>query len=213
MVLLGAVSLWSVAGFVILNHAIDLNGTPGRLPTESFLRSGTGHVLDIGAGTGRSSIMVLEARPHATLVASDLFGESFDNHFGNGDSPQARLLANLKGAGVEQRASIETADMRDLPFESASFDAVVSAYAMDHLGREGSTRALKEAARVVKPGGDFLLMLVANDKWVKFAFGPLAAHGGVRSPEWWSEGLKGADFQIVEEGTIPATRYFLARRR
>jgi ubiquinone/menaquinone biosynthesis C-methylase UbiE len=41
-----------------------------------------GRVLDIGAGTGRSSIKVLKARPQAISVALGLFGESFKQHFG-----------------------------------------------------------------------------------------------------------------------------------
>ncbi len=45
--------------------------------------------------------------------------------------------------------------MREVPFAPASFDPIVSAYAVDHLNREGIDRALSEAARVVKPGGEF----------------------------------------------------------
>ncbi len=157
--------------------------------------------------------MVLAARPQATLVALDLFGGSFRGHFGDHGSPQERLLANLKAAGVDQRASIETADMRKLPFEAASFDAIVSAYAVDHLGREGAKQALAEANRVIKPGGDFLLMLIANDNWTKFAFGPLLSHGGTRGAEWWRDRASEAGFQTLEEGTAPATLYFLLRRR
>jgi SAM-dependent methyltransferase len=211
MAVFGMILLWSSAGFFIARFGIDINGR-ASLPTENFLRSGTGRVLDIGAGTGRSSIMVLEARPRTALVALDLFGDSFEEHFGPGESPQERLVANLKAAGVEQRATIVTADMRKLPFEAAAFDAVVSAYAVDHLDREGSTQALAEAARVLKPGGDFLLMLVGNEPWVHFAFGPLLAHGGLRGPQWWNTRLTGAGFRVVEEGTHPATLYFLARR-
>ncbi|MBL0160607.1 MAG: class I SAM-dependent methyltransferase [Bryobacterales bacterium] len=151
IVLIGAVALWSGSVFLLIHFGVDINGQ-AALPTQSFLRSGTGRVLDVGAGTGRSSIMVLTARPQATLVASDLFGESFEHHFGRGESPRERLLRNLKAAGVDRRASVETADMRKLPFETASFDAIVSSYAVDHLGREGVGQALSEAARVVKPG-------------------------------------------------------------
>src|SRR5262249_3550801 len=87
----------SGAAFLVARLVLDVNGRP-LLPTQSFLRSGVGRVLDIGAGTGRSSIMVLESRPQATLVALDLFAESFEQHFGRGESPQQRLLAQLKGA-------------------------------------------------------------------------------------------------------------------
>jgi ubiquinone/menaquinone biosynthesis C-methylase UbiE len=102
--------------------------------------------------------------------------------------------------------------MRKLPFEPAAFDAIVSAYAIDHLNREGSKQALAEAARVVKPGGDFLLMVIGKEPWGQFAFGPLLSHGGARGPGWWTGSLKEAGFQVLEEGTQPATLYLLARR-
>src|SRR5436190_16564745 len=155
----GALILWSGAALLIEHFIINVNGRPS-LPTQSFLATGAGRVLDMGAGTGRSSIMVLESRPQATLVALDLFADSFEQHFGRGESPQQRLLANLKAAGVDQRATIQTADMRKLPFERSAFDAIVSAYAIDHLNRQGINQSLAEAARVVKPGGDFLLMVI-----------------------------------------------------
>ena len=211
LLLLGVLLLWSSAAFLVARFVFDVNGRPS-LPTQSFLRSGVGRVLDMGAGTGRSSIMVLGCRPQATLVALDLFAASFDQHFGRGESPQQRLLANLKAAGVEQRATIETADMRNLPFEPAAFDAVVSAYAIDHLNRQGINQSLAEAARVVKPGGDFLLILIAKEPWGLFTFGPLLMHGGTRGPEWWTARLQEAGFQVLEQGTRPVTLYLLARR-
>lgn len=211
MATLGVVALWAGAAFFVV-RSLDVNGPP-RLLTQNFLRSGVGRVLDLGAGTGRSSIMVLAARPQATLVASDLFADSFKSHFGDQGSPQDRLLKNLKAAGVAQRATIETADMRKLPFEPASFDAIISAYALDHVGREGAKQALAEANRVLKPGGDFLLILVENDRWTKFLFGPLLSHGGTRGANWWRATATEADFQAIEEGTAPATLYFLLRRR
>lgn len=212
MIFLGALALWSGAGFAVMRSALDVN-RPATLPTENFLRAGTGRVLDLGAGTGRSSIMVLDARPGVQLVALDLFADSFEKHFGRGVTPQQRLLANLKAAGVDGRATIETSDMRKLPFEAASFDAIVSAYAIDHLRRDGIGEALAEAARVVKPGGDFLLMVIANDRWTKFAFGPLLSHGGTRGAAWWTARVQEAGFQIVEQGEPPATLYILGRRK
>ena len=211
MLFVGALILWSGAALLIERFVINVNGRPS-LPTQSFLATGAGRVLDMGAGTGRSSIMVLESRPQATLVALDLFGQSFDQHFGRGQTPQDRLLANLKAAGVDQRATIATADMRKLPFESAAFNAVVSAYAIDHLNRQGTDQALAEAARVLKPGGELLLMIIANEKWAKFAFGPLLSHGGPRGAAWWTTHVQQAGFQIMEQGTRPLTFYLLARR-
>jgi len=202
MVLPGLAACWSGATFVVERLVINVNGR-AELPTERFLASGTGRVLDIGAGTGRSSIMVLQARPQATLIATDLFGESFDQHFGRNGTPEERPSANLKAAGVDQRATIVRADMRKLPFTSAEFDAVVSAYAMDHVNRAGSDQAIAEAARVLKSGGDFLLMVVGEEPWAEFAFGPLLKHGGARGPDWWAQHVRSAGFQTLEAGTRP----------
>ena len=99
-------SVWA-ASAALLVYLFGLNQVP-HLPTQGFLESGTGRVLDLGAGTGRSSIMVLAERPLAKLVATDLFGASFAQHFGPGDRPQDRLAANLQAAGVDDRATIET---------------------------------------------------------------------------------------------------------
>jgi SAM-dependent methyltransferase len=211
LVALGALAFWA-GSVALLVQFFGINQVP-PLPTEAFLRSGSGRVLDLGAGTGRSSIMVLTERPRATLVAADLFGASFTHHFGPGHRPQDRLLANLKAAGVDGRATIETADMLKLPFADRAFDAIVSAYAMDHLGRNGARTALGEARRVLKPGGDFLLILVANDRWAKLAFGPLLSHGGTYGADWWREAAVTAGFDIREEGTRPVTTYFLLSGR
>ncbi len=208
---LAALTLWSGAAFLVARFVLNFDGR-GSLPTEAFLASGAEKVVDLGAGTGRSTIMLLEARPEVRAVALDLFGDSYRMHFGPDGSPQERLLANLKAAGVEQRATVETGDMRALPFEDASFDAAISAYAIDHLGRDGSKKALAEAARVVKPGGEFLLMVVGNDPWVMFAFGPALLHGN-RGDAWWRSAMEEAGFEVVEAGRRPATIYVLGRRK
>jgi SAM-dependent methyltransferase len=213
MLILAVTALWASTVFLLLHFGLGLNTRVPALPTQSFFRSGAGRVLDLGAGTGRSSIMVLAARPHATLVASDLFGDSFDQHFGHTGTPEQRLFQNLQAAGVERRVTIVRADMRKLPFEAGSFDALVSAYAVDHLNRVGIGQALAEAGRVVKPEGDFLLILVANDGWAKMAFGPLIAHGGTRGKRWWTERLQEAGFRVGEDGRTPATLYLLAQKK
>lgn len=212
MVLFGILFLWSSLAFAMMRFGFNANGLT-TLPTENFLRSGTGRVLDMGAGTGRSSMMVLQARPQTTVIALDLFGKSFDDHFGAGDTPQQRLLRNLKACGVDQRVTVETADMRKLPFAPATFDAIVSAYAIDHLNRDGIHEALGEAARVLKPGGEFLLMVINKDAFLGFAFGPLLFHAGTRGGDWWTAHVQEAGFDIAERGTRPATFYLLARRR
>jgi ubiquinone/menaquinone biosynthesis C-methylase UbiE len=155
--------------------------------------------------------MVLKARPQVQVVALDLFGRSYEQHFGKAETGEQRLQANLRAAGVESRATIQKADMRELPFDTASFDGIVSAYAIDHLNREGIGKALGEGARVLKPRGEFLLMIIGKDPWLRFSFGPLLLHS-TRPASWWVERLQEAGFQNIEHGQAPATFYYLAHK-
>ena len=216
--LFGLLTLWAAAGFLIMRFGMDINGR-ATLPTQAFLRSGSGKVLDMGAGTGRSTLMVLEARPAATVVALDLFGASYEQHFGTTGQQKSlvaegteKLMANLRAAGVDQRATVQPGDMRDMPLAPNSFDAVVSAYAIDHLNRDGIAKALSEASRVLKPGGDFLLILITKEFWLDVAWGPVVLHSHMHGPRDWEAFLQDAGFKIVEEGTEPGTLYLLARK-
>ncbi len=102
--------------------------------------------------------------------------------------------------------------MRKSPFLAATFDGLVSTYAIDHLNREGVNRSLPEASRVLKPRGEFLLMVTTKDDWLNFAFGPLLFHAGTRGQEWWPTRLQEAGFQTLEQGTPPATPFFSQTR-
>lgn len=213
---LGLLTLWAGTVFPLMRFGVNINSV-ARMPAPNFLQSLPERqlkVLDIGAGTGRSTIMLLSARPNASVVALDLFGESFDSHFGHShEDARDRLQANLKAAGVDQRASIVKSDMRTLPFEEASFDGIVSAYAVDHLDRDGIKRTLAESARVLKPGGEFLLILVnGRDPWLRMAFGPMLAHGGFRGADWWTSRMREAGYLIVETGNSPGTFHVVGKK-
>jgi SAM-dependent methyltransferase len=205
-----AVVVWALAGSAIVHGALRFN-MPLELPTMAFLPGGTGRVLDVGAGSGRASLMVLLARPQAQVTALDIF----DDRFGIGGNTPERLTANARTAGVDRRLDVRAADMRELPFGDASFDAAVSSFAIDHLNREGVARSLAELHRVVRPDGQMLLMVINQDGWVRTAF-PFFMHhgyfGGRPRPERWRAALETAGFDVVEQGTQPATLYLLARR-
>ncbi len=208
-ILLGAITLWSIAAFLVVQLLFRFNDVPA-LPTASFLASGPGRVLDMGAGSGRSSIMVLRARPAATLVALDNFSATYIRGHG-----EEKTMGNFRDAGVDARASVRRADMRELPFADGAFDAVVSAYAIDHLDREGIPKALKEAARVLRPRGEFLLEVMYPDLWMGFAWGPMILHNasGEDMKVRWKTRLETAGFDVLELGTPPMTLYLLAVKR
>lgn len=72
-------------------------------------------------------------------------------------------MRNARIAGVGERAAARVGDKRELQFRNGEFDAVVSSDAIDHLRRAERPKAIAEVARVLKPGGDFLLMIIRVD--------------------------------------------------
>ena len=197
--------LWTISGLVFINVVGGIN-KPMVMPDARFLESGTGHVLDAGAGSGRAAIGVLLARPGVTVTALDIYKGDFGIE---GNSPE-RFMTNARIAGAASRADAQTGDMRNMPFANATFDAVVSSYAIDHLNREGRGKAVAEVARVLKPGGDFLLLIVEAPWWTMLVSPPLAHHAKPDLARWRGL-LDQHGFTIVNEGTQPITHYWLAR--
>lgn len=212
---IGVISLvltaWGVAGLLIVQYAMRLN-LPLELPTQQFLADGTGRVLDGGAGSGRASLMVLLERPQAEVLAIDLY----EGYYGIEDNTPQRLFRNAAKAGVEDRVDAQVADLRDLQLEDSSFDAVVSAFVIDHLDRVGVERSLAEIERVLRPDGQFLLMVINPDLWIRVAY-PFFVHhgyfGGRTDRESWRVRLENAGLRVVEMGTTPGTLFLLARKR
>jgi SAM-dependent methyltransferase len=206
---LAALAIWGLAGAIIVNGLLGFS-LPVRLPTEAFLAGGAGRVLDLGAGSGRSTVMVLTARPAARVTALDIFGAEYGI---SGNSPD-RLRANAAAAGAADRLEVRVGDMRAMPFGEGEFEAVVSVAAIDHLSRDDVGRTFAEVTRVLKPGGDFLLMVINQDGWIRTAF-PFFAHhgyfGGRANPDRWRDALEAAGFTVAEMGTGPGMLYLLAR--
>lgn len=207
----GAVTLWGLAGAFTMHHAVQIN-EPQRIVTEAFLPSGAGRVLDLGAGSGRGTIGLLLARPQVTVTAVD----RYVGYFGIDDNTPERLHRNARLAGVDGRLTVQVADMRQLPFEPGTFDAGMSVAAIDHLDWPGIEQTLSEVARVLKPGGQFLIVGLEPDAWVRLAI-PASIHGGywgtAQNQSRWREALNRAGLDLTETGVRPATIYLLASVR
>lgn len=204
-------ALWALAGVVIMAQVLAVR-RPLTLPTTRFLSTGTGRVLDLGAGSGRATLMVALARPATRVVAADIY----EGYWGIDDNTPDRLRRNAAAAGVGDRVEVHVADMRALPFPDASFDGVVSSFAIDHLSRDDRRRALAEAARVLRADGHLLVMNLAVDHWVRVALPTPPGHGYFghqQDSARWRHDLDEAGFELVEEGRRPGTVFFLAARR
>jgi SAM-dependent methyltransferase len=76
------------------------------------------------------------------------------------------------------RLRFEVADGRALPFPDASFDHAYSVSVLEHVQGDGAGLALRELARVVRPGGRVVVTLPhAASAWEEWRDRPLYAEG------------------------------------
>ena len=202
----GVPAVWAAVSLVTI-HAFGIN-TPQPLPTEQFLASGSGRVVDVGAGSGRAAVGLLLARPRVTVTGVDIYS----GYYGIDDNTPERFMVNARIAGVADRAKAMVGDARELPLPTGEYDGVISSYAIDHIPRGDIPKALSEAGRVLKPGGEFLLMIVNVDWWALLTSPHAMAHHPRANPVRWQTMLEAADFEIVEQGTRPMMMYFLSRK-
>ena len=96
-------------------------------------------ILDVGTGTGFMALMLAEMGHKTTGL----------------DITEAMLeKARQKANGNSQRVSFQIGDAENLPFDNASFDAIVSRYLLWTL--PDPWRALQEWHRVISPGGTII---------------------------------------------------------
>jgi ubiquinone/menaquinone biosynthesis C-methylase UbiE len=126
---------------------------PGRSPVDhhftesemnfllSRVRPGD-RTLDMGCGTGRFTIPMAQ-------IGADVTGYDLS----------AAMLSELQATAEDrgQHVAVCEGDMAHLPFADGTFDVVTSMLALMHIPLEDRQQVFLEAARVLKPGGRFLL--------------------------------------------------------
>ena len=154
------------------------------------------HVLDLATGTGWTSRLV--ARRGAQVDGVDIAAGLLDT---------ARARANAEGLPI----AYHLGDAEALPFEDASFDAVISTFGVMFASRPEAAAA--ELARVVRPGGRIALTTWTHDgnifrmfQVMKAFMAPPAAPAPPSPFEWGrparlEELLGGAFTLTLEPGT------------
>lgn len=135
-----AVMLWgSLIGKLRLRDAV-LGGITWR---------GDERVLDVGCGHGLMLLAAAGRVPRGRAVGLDLW-----SNVDQANNSAEATLRNAHAEGVAERVELVDGDARALPFPDASFDVVLSSWALHNIpDAEGRERAVREIARVVKPGG------------------------------------------------------------
>jgi len=115
--------------------------------------SGTERVLDIGCGRGLLLIAAAKRLTSGKATGIDIWQEQDLS----GNRIEA-VLENARRENVSDRIEVQTMDMRQLHFADATFDLIVSSNAIHNIyARKERAAAIREIARVLKPGGIALI--------------------------------------------------------
>ncbi|HEY3497752.1 MAG TPA: bifunctional demethylmenaquinone methyltransferase/2-methoxy-6-polyprenyl-1,4-benzoquinol methylase UbiE [Polyangiaceae bacterium] len=116
-------------------------------------------VLDLATGTGDLAVMIARSQPGTRVVGLD---------------PSGKMLEiageKLQAQGLSGRSELVQGDAQALPFADARFDAVTIAFGIRNV--PDRARALREMARVTKPGGRVAVLELSEPRGG--LLGPLA---------------------------------------
>jgi Methylase involved in ubiquinone/menaquinone biosynthesis len=136
--------LFSARGGHVQDRILDL--LLEHLPADA-----AGKILDIGCGNGALAIKVAQRFPKAVVTGVDYWGKSWDYSIKVCED-------NAAACGLSGRVDFRPGSAASLPFEDGSFDLVISNLVF-HEVRDAQDKCepLREALRVLKPGGVFVL--------------------------------------------------------
>lgn len=114
---------------------------------------GDEQALDVGCGRGLVLCGLARRLPAGRVVGVDLW-RSADQ---SGNHPDA-TRANARLLRVEDRVEVRTGDARALDLEDASFDVVTAGLVLGHLTAADRQGAVDELVRVLRPGGQLVIV-------------------------------------------------------
>ena len=115
-----------------------------RLLKQAGIQPGQ-RVLDLGCGTGTLSVLLKQSQPQAEAVALDA-------------DPKVLTIARTKAARASLGITFDQGLATHLPYPDRSFDCVLSSLMLHHLAKLQKERTLREAYRVLRPGGEIHVM-------------------------------------------------------
>jgi SAM-dependent methyltransferase len=181
---------WAAGDYAVIGTTLQIVGE--SLCEAVDLRAGE-RVLDIAAGSG-----------NATLAAARRFAEVTSTDYVPALLERARARAEAERLAVTFRE----ADAEALPFQDASFDAVLSTYGV--MFTPDQERAAAELARVCRPGGRIGLANWTPGGFIGELFKLIGRHvpppAGLRSPALWGTEERLRELFGDRAASIAATR-------
>lgn len=135
---------WLLPLYDPLTRALGIPSAHRRLAEQAELRPGH-RVVEIGCGTGNLALLVNRLYPGTHVVGLD-------------PDPKALARARRKAAREGLSVQLDRGFAGELPYPDESFDRVLSAFMFHHLDPTERRKTLREAERVLRPGGSLHLL-------------------------------------------------------
>ncbi|CAJ1225451.1 hypothetical protein LZY01_14490 [Levilactobacillus zymae] len=111
--------------------------------------------LDIGCGHGLVMFKIAQRLP----LGGHITGIDIWRQLDQTNNSQSAVERRLAVSELTQEATVQTADMRQLPFADQAFNLVVSSLAIHNVKpKAGRLQSLQEISRVLQPGGRVVLV-------------------------------------------------------
>ncbi|MGB9177966.1 MAG: class I SAM-dependent methyltransferase [Pyrinomonadaceae bacterium] len=157
---------WWMGGTFLLVGCVMLWGSRfGKLRLrdrvlDSIEWRGDEKVLDVGCGHGLMLIGAAKRLKTGTATGVDIW--QTEDQAGNS---RDATMANVRAEGVADRIELRDADARSLPFADNTFDVILSSWALHNIyDKQERDTAIREIARVLKPGGRALVVDIRHVK-------------------------------------------------
>jgi demethylmenaquinone methyltransferase/2-methoxy-6-polyprenyl-1,4-benzoquinol methylase len=140
-------------------------------------------VLELGSGNGAAFVKLARAVTAGAIVIDDtpIRACALDLSLAMVSLTQDAVRA----AGLQSVAEVRRGDARELPYEDDTFDAVYCGHLLDLLRVGDIERALREARRVLKPGGRLaVIALSPGENQLARFFAAVHAEFYRTHPEW-----------------------------
>lgn len=191
-------SAWSTGDYAVVGTTLQIVGE--NLCEALDLRAGS-RVLDVAAGNGNATLAA--ARRWCDVTSTDYVPSLLES---------GRARAQAEGLAVR----FQEADVENLPFPDASFDALVSTFGV--MFTPDQEQAAGELARVCKPGGKIGMANWTPEGFVGQVFKTIGKYippaPGVKSPALWGTKARLEDlFGNTAEEIRVARREFVFRYR
>jgi ubiquinone/menaquinone biosynthesis C-methylase UbiE len=131
-----------------LSRLLGVTAMHRQLVDQAAVRPGQ-RLLEIGCGTGNLALLVARLHPGAEVTGID-------------PDPRALARARRKAARRGTPVRWDRGFAQELPYPDAAFDRVLSSLMLHHLDADGRVAALREARRVLRPGGTLHVLDLAG---------------------------------------------------